>query len=458
MPIVNLKKILKKPEFQSVIESLLIALNTQINICDPEGNLIFGDPNLNFPKQFIIKTNYQIIGWLKGGEEALPLAKFLNYAVKQELDKKSLAEETLDKYTEINFLYDVSEKISRCLKVEEIVGVIINEVNQIIEATDITVMLLNPETQILEFFPSSFQDMIYQANRSAKIGIANYVLESGKAEIVNDVFKDSRYIQGSTRFRSLICAPLNINNRTIGVINISHHKPMKYSSEDLKLFTALTSQAAASIQTAQYYAQLKEYSQTLEQKVQERTLELEHTKKDLEKLNKELHILATVDQLTQLANRRQFDQSLQSEWKRMSRTNKPLSFILCDIDYFKKYNDHYGHPEGDRCLKQVAKVLQESVSRCGDLVARYGGEEFALILPNTSDWGALKIAQDIQAAVADLKIPHCVSQVSEYVTVSMGIATAGPEENLEAFIKKADIALYRAKEGGRDQYCFYENR
>lgn len=455
MPTINLKKVLKNQETLYLINSLVTALNIEVNICDPEGNLLFGELNKNLTEQFIIKTNYQVLGWVKGEERATTIAKVINHIVKQELEKRLLAEETLDKYTEINFLYDVAEKISRCLEVEEIVQVIISEFNQIIEASDITVMLLNSKTQKLEFIPSPGDNVTYCTNKSAKIGIANYVFQSGRAEIVNDVLKDSRYVQGTTRIRSLICAPLNINNQTIGVINISHHKPMKYKSEDLKLFTALTTQAAASIQTAQYYSQLKEYSQTLEQKVQERTLELEQAKRDLEALNRELHILATIDQLTQLANRRQFDEYLFKEWRRMNRNHQPLSFILCDIDYFKKYNDHYGHPEGDTCLKQVAKVLQNSVTRSGDLVARYGGEEFALILPNTDIGGAEKIARDIQNAVAGLKIPHCLSPVNEYVTLSMGIAMANREEDLETFIKNADVALYRAKEGGRNRYCLY---
>ncbi|WP_347278208.1 diguanylate cyclase [Leptolyngbya sp. FACHB-541] len=177
----------------------------------------------------------------------------------------------------------------------------------------------------------------------------------------------------------------------------------------------------------------------------------------LRRTNLELKRLVNSDGLTQIANRRCFDQVLQQEWQRLRREQLPLSLILCDVDFFKRYNDHYGHLNGDDCLKRVAQAIGQSIKRPADLAARYGGEEFAVILPNTDSKGAIYVAQCIQNAMADLQIPHKSSQVSEFVTVSIGIASAIPHshhDGLESLITTADKALYAAKEKGRNTYCY----
>ena len=173
----------------------------------------------------------------------------------------------------------------------------------------------------------------------------------------------------------------------------------------------------------------------------------------LQKANQQLRQLAILDGLTGVANRRYFDRILNKEWQRLAREQKPLSLLLCDIDYFKDYNDTYGHPSGDRCLKQVAAVLKQATKRAADLVARYGGEEFAVILPDTNARGALFVANAIRQKLQQLQLPHCKSAVSQYVTLSIGIATKIPNPNQtpSTLIKRADDALYRAKKEGRDR-------
>jgi diguanylate cyclase (GGDEF)-like protein len=177
----------------------------------------------------------------------------------------------------------------------------------------------------------------------------------------------------------------------------------------------------------------------------------------LEKANDRLNRLATLDGLTQVANRRQFDQCLQHEWQRLSRERQDLSLILCDIDYFKNYNDTYGHLAGDDCLQKVVYALQKAVQRPADLVARYGGEEFAVILPNTPPAGAMKVAENIREMVNRLHIHHAASQVSPWVTLSLGISTTipTPEELPATLIAQADVALYQAKTQGRDRAVCY---
>ncbi|HEY1012528.1 MAG TPA: diguanylate cyclase, partial [Herpetosiphonaceae bacterium] len=134
--------------------------------------------------------------------------------------------------------------------------------------------------------------------------------------------------------------------------------------------------------------------------------------------NQELQRLAVLDELTSIANRRRFEQYLRAQWERPA----PLSLVICDVDFFKRYNDAYGHPAGDRCLRQVAQAICRAASRVDDLVARYGGEEFAAILPDTGLQGALRVAQAIQLAVAELRIPHRDSAVCPHVTLSVGVA------------------------------------
>ncbi|MGB3534647.1 MAG: diguanylate cyclase [Microcoleaceae cyanobacterium] len=176
----------------------------------------------------------------------------------------------------------------------------------------------------------------------------------------------------------------------------------------------------------------------------------------LNRTNQNLYQQATLDGLTQVYNRRTFDVSLKQEWRRLRREKQPLSLIVIDIDYFKLYNDCYGHPAGDDCLYQVAQAIGQAVKRPADLVARYGGEEFAVILPNTGINGAVAVAEQIQQAIQSLKIPHAQSQVSKWVSVSMGLSAQVPnaEETPDSLIQAADKALYSAKEQGRNQiFC-----
>lgn len=178
----------------------------------------------------------------------------------------------------------------------------------------------------------------------------------------------------------------------------------------------------------------------------------------LQAANEALQRLATLDPLTQLANRRRFDEYLAQEWQRMAREQKPLSVILCDIDFFKTYNDTYGHQGGDFCLQEVAAAISSVTRRPADLVARYGGEEFVAILPNTDTEGAFKVAKTIRAKVQALKIIHAGSRVSNYVSLSLGVATVIPSHDSwpAKLVASADEALYQAKTEGRDRVQVYK--
>jgi two-component system chemotaxis family response regulator WspR len=179
--------------------------------------------------------------------------------------------------------------------------------------------------------------------------------------------------------------------------------------------------------------------------------QLEKMNVELQRSNQELKRLSSLDGLTGVANRRRFDETLHEEWQRAARTGLPISLIFGDIDYFKRYNDHYGHQAGDDCLRKVAGALQATVHRPADLVSRYGGEEFVLILPDTTQSGAMTIAEKILAAVDRLDIPHEFSEAADHISLSIGVATLCPaaDEPAERLVELADQALYRAKERGR---------
>lgn len=190
----------------------------------------------------------------------------------------------------------------------------------------------------------------------------------------------------------------------------------------------------------------------LQQEIKQR----QQVEADLQKANQQLKRLATLDGLTQIPNRRRFDEYLSQSWRISAREKWSLSLLLCDVDFFKLYNDSKGHQAGDECLKQVARSLSYVVKRPADLVARYGGEEFAVILPNTPGAGAQRVAELIRASIRDLAIAHPQSLVSDYITLSVGVASTVPNYNSDAeiLIAAADRALYQAKDSGRDRAVF----
>jgi diguanylate cyclase (GGDEF)-like protein len=165
-----------------------------------------------------------------------------------------------------------------------------------------------------------------------------------------------------------------------------------------------------------------------------------------------LKTLAASDGLTGLANRRSFDQTLAMEWSRAQRTKKPLSLLFADVDHFKLFNDLHGHQKGDGCLKAVASLIGKNTFRPADLSARYGGEEFAIIMPETDQKGARKVAERLRDVLAELRFTHGAPEVGPLVTLSIGIATQVPKEDLcpEWLLRRADQALYAAKHSGRN--------
>lgn len=192
--------------------------------------------------------------------------------------------------------------------------------------------------------------------------------------------------------------------------------------------------------------EIEKYQRNLERIVDERTAELN-------RINEHLERIARIDSTTGIYNRRHFNETLEAELRRSRRMNENLSLMMCDVDYFKNYNDTYGHIAGDNCLKEVATTLDNSFNRASDLVARYGGEEFAIILPGITSKKALSLAKDLIEEMRERRLPHQSSPIGEIVTISIGVATMQSDEliNCTSILSAADKALYQAKESGRNK-------
>ena len=172
----------------------------------------------------------------------------------------------------------------------------------------------------------------------------------------------------------------------------------------------------------------------------------------LQVINARLTELSIIDELTQVANRRSLDENLEKEWLRAKRLKTPISMLMIDIDYFKEYNDEFGHIKGDECLTYIAEFFKNNINRSGDFIARYGGEEFCILMPETNLNGALKFAEIIHSGVRNLKIPNPKSKVSKYLTICIGVASSIPdsEDNYMDLLYTSDKALYKAKNDGRN--------
>jgi len=228
---------------------------------------------------------------------------------------------------------------------------------------------------------------------------------------------------------SAVVVPIRVEQQLWGVICVEHLAQVRrWKLEEVSLLEQITTQLEIAIKQAELYQSLEDANQQLQQ-------------------------LTVIDSLTGIANRRRFDEYLTNVWNRLAREKACLSLILCDVDYFKLYNDSYGHLAGDSCLQKIAEAIQKTVKRSADLVARYGGEEIAIILPNTSPAGARALALDIRQSIQALQIPHLNSTTNRYVTLSLGVAGCVPQHknSAQCLIEEADRNLYQAKENGRNR-------
>ncbi|WP_229453813.1 sensor domain-containing diguanylate cyclase [Nostoc sp. CHAB 5715] len=271
----------------------------------------------------------------------------------------------------------------------------------------------------------------------------------GRIQVLSDIYqaglKDC-HIQLLEQFqiKAQIVAPLMKGKTLWGLLCVHQcHCSREWETSEIQFIQQL----AAQFNVALKHSELLEQSRSQANQLAQANHALELANSQLEKISK-------LDALTQIANRHCYEQFLEQEWNRLRLTENYLSLILFDIDYFKNYNDSYGHLAGDECLIQVARAAQAVLKRPTDLLARYGGEEFIVILPNTSESGAIKVTKLIQKSIQELKIPHMKNNFQYFVTVSLGVAIAIPtaKSSAQDLINAADKALYKAKEQGRNRW------
>jgi diguanylate cyclase (GGDEF)-like protein len=269
------------------------------------------------------------------------------------------------------------------------------------------------------------------------MSVIRYVERTRAVLLVDDASKDDRFADDEAVRRhdqyALLVVPIVSRRRRLAILLLENTLiGGAFTADRVSAVMLMTGQLAVALDNAQVYA-------SLERKVAERTAELNVA-------NERLARLSVTDPLTGLPNRRRLEEALAAEWARA----RPIGFAMIDIDHFKFYNDQYGHPAGDECLRRVAGTLREHV-RPNDLVARFGGEEFAVVMPDTDHATTVAVAERLRQAVAHQALPHQVTAVG-HVTVSIGVANMTPElrQKPQRLVAIADANLYRAKATGRN--------
>jgi len=251
----KLQKILTQQNVLSMVNGVITAMGGPIAVHSCDGVCLLGQNGNGAAQKYPIELSGNVIGWVTGTAEAMPVAALINHLVVREYERKMLARETLDRYKEISLIYKFVDKIALCLNLAEVTKLVIEETRKNIKSTSASVMLLNQRTRNLEIISASGKE--YSPKTTLKpgvgIGIAGTVFFSGKAEIVNNVSLDPRYVKGANRASSLMCAPLKTRDKVIGVINVSSEEPADYTAANLQLLHMLTSQAALVIENAVFH-------------------------------------------------------------------------------------------------------------------------------------------------------------------------------------------------------------
>jgi diguanylate cyclase (GGDEF)-like protein len=343
-------------------------------------------------------------------------------------------------------LLDVTGKINSGLVIEEILEYIYDSFDAIIPYDRIGCALVDRADMSVRSIWAHSDSDIPELGPGYSAPLENTslgsILESGEPRILNDLEAYLREHPGSdpTRrivregHRSSLTCPLIIDGRPVGFLFFSSRTAGTYADAHVEIYLEIASHVSVIVEKGRLHQELLE------------------TKRRLLEANQELVELANLDGLTGLPNRRYFDLLFEREWSRAVRLSEPLSAILVDIDYFKQYNDMYGHLAGDSCLKQVAETLSRNTQRGTDLVGRFGGEEFIILLPRTDQAGAATMAERLRALVEKLGIQHHGSSVAKHVTISLGLTGVVPQRGQLAaeLLGAADAALYRAKASGRN--------
>lgn len=337
-------------------------------------------------------------------------------------------------------VYAIAQHIRESLNLDEILNTTVAEVRHFLQTDRVIIYRFQPDWSgviVTESVAAGWQSILnMEITDNYFVKTQGQCYQESTLRVTPDIYTagfSPCHIEllEKLQVRAKLVVPILQGDRLWGLL-VAHHcsASRQWQPCENELLQKLATQLAIAIQQSELYQQLQ-------------------------RANHQLENMAMVDELTQIANRRCFDNRLNSVWQYLLREQGFVSLLLCDIDYFKQYNDTYGHATGDDCLRFIAQAFKQSVKRSRDLAARYGGEEFVVILPNTASDGAFYVAQEIHKAIEQLNIPHAASPVKHHVTLSIGIATVIPTPNMVPLdlIEAADQALYQAKANGRNRSC-----
>lgn len=408
---------------------------------------VYAQTNIKMLANRLIQEVYEQLGQKRAAElyKQAVLADLKEWGVQEEQQ----ADETVAKF-DIETLMQASEIIVKEQRLSNLLEALVKTIMTNSGAQNVFLLLREKEEFFIEAEYSlddeKIQVMQHQAYlESTKIvqPIVNYVVRTQQALVIdnlNDSELFSKFTHADKERKSLLCAPLILKGELKGLIYLENNLLAGvFTEEKVKLLQYLSGQIAISIENALVY-------NNLEKAVRLRTEELENA-------NQKLAKLSTLDPLTKISNRRHFEEHMENIWSVTVRKKVPISIVMCDIDYFKKINDTYGHVIGDHVLQNIASLIKNALKRTSDLAARYGGEEFIIALCDTDLEGAKQICQNIADTLKENDKNFIVDGIRiEPFTISFGISSVVAQEDLnyEQLIKDADKALYKAKENGRN--------
>lgn len=367
-----------------------------------------------------------------------------------ELERKSNELELLN--NRIRAISLIGQDITSSLDLYQVLDKVYKHINELVDAYSFGIGLYDDFTNEISFASylengKNLSGMPVISGRSES-SLAAWCVRNNKIAVIGDYKHDyPRYVNkphvistDAANMNSVIYHPLVVGNHVIGVLTIQSPAYNAYNAQDVTTITMLASYIAIAVNNA-----------TKSSKLENEIIMRKEAQQELEDLSQRLLNLSQLDGLTGVSNRRRFDEYFEVEWKRAYREHTSISMMFIDVDFFKQYNDNYGHISGDSCLIRVANTLRNTLKRSTDLIARFGGDEFVVLLCNTDTEGAMLVANGMCKAVRDMGIPHLHSEVAEVITISIGIATMAPKSSDDAttFTKTADRALYSAKQKGR---------
>lgn len=375
-----------------------------------------------------------------------------------ELERKSLQIE--DMYNQLQVISKIGQDITSSLDLTVILEKLYRHMNEVMDVHFCGIGVYDELTETILF--SGMVENGIKLQKVLEVSIqstesfAAWCLRNREMVVIGDAEKEHQkyatkrtvYSTDQIEMRSIIYVPLIVEFQLVGVLSVQSPKASAYSPKHIDLLKLMVNPIAIAVNNAAK-------SEKLEKEIRMR----KEAQMDLEELSQRLLNLSQIDGLTGVSNRRRFDEYLALEWKRSLREGTPLTVMFIDVDYFKQYNDNYGHIQGDQCLIRVANTLRSCLKRGTDLIARFGGDEFVVLLGNTHEEGVIQVAETMRRSILELGIAHAYSAYNETLTITIGIASVVPslEEDTHSIIEHADRALYQAKQSGRNcvkQYDF----